>query len=520
MQHLETSEDSAESHSKWPVVAAFVVGVLLLAAATRAAANAPRALAGDDGSRTAAASRIVQLTALLVAATDAESCSHGYVITGDAGFLAPYERALEIEAEEMAKLEVLYARDLERAPMLADVREALASQRAHMSRTVALRQALRAGDAATLIAGFRGRELTDSLRAAIKTIVMDEQSVLSRDRAQVESVSLVGSRALVVSAGSGLLLLALGLGAVIRKRNQANAIPTAAVRNTGDDPPEQGYALDASGVLRDLTARVTLEEQRRQVQKMEALGLVTAGIVQEFSSVLSTIRTNAELLAAEDALHVSDKQEFKEIRWATQRGATMIGQLVSFSRRGLLRRERVDVHAAVSGFMHIIAGILPDNIRLEATAIEGDEAALIDVGAFEQILANLCTNARDAMPDGGTIDIACRASALDARYRASHPWLKPGNYICVSVSDTGVGMDEATAERMFEPFFTTKGAVAGAGLGLTMVYGMMKDHEGMVQVHSKAGSGTVVQLYFPVAGTEVQHLPVVAPNVGDARRAG
>jgi PAS domain S-box-containing protein len=251
-------------------------------------------------------------------------------------------------------------------------------------------------------------------------------------------------------------------------------------------------------VTRDISARQDLEAQLRQSQKMEAVGQLTGGIAHDFNNVLTIIGGNAELLSMAQPDLGGEHDELGEIMRATRRGADMIAQLLSFSRRGMLKRQHVVVGDAIRPFSTMLERLIPATIKLELGPLTSTDLVRLDTGALEQMLANLCTNARDAMPDGGSIRIDCETTWLDAGYHATHPWVVPGPYVNVSVTDTGVGMDEETRLRMFEPFYTTKPAGVGTGLGMAMVYGIMKEHDGMVHVYSEVGRGTVVNLYFPV----------------------
>lgn len=212
------------ARGRWPVAGALVCGVLLLGWATRLASQSSPADAGAEGRSIAAYARITQLAAILVAATDAESCSHGFIVTGDYGFLSPFDRALEVQAEELAQLELQYAGDRERAPLLRDVRDALAAQREHMTRMVALRRSMGEGAAPQLLANFRGRELTDSVRAAVKVLINDEQAALRSVRVRTASAASAGTRAWLIFACAGVMALSLGSFALIRKRRRRKAI--------------------------------------------------------------------------------------------------------------------------------------------------------------------------------------------------------------------------------------------------------------------------------------------------------
>jgi len=261
-------------------------------------------------------------------------------------------------------------------------------------------------------------------------------------------------------------------------------------------------------VVRDITQRRTLENQLRQAQKMEAVGELTGGIAHDFNNILTIIGSNAELISARLSADSAVAEYLADLRSAVRRGADMIAQLLKFSRRGMLERRPMNPSAVIRDFSGMLRRLLPETVSLEIEAAT-DDTVLIDPGAVQQVIVNLCTNARDAMPEGGVLRIACRTAWLDEGYHATHPWVRPGPYVCIDVEDAGAGMDQETQLRVFEPFFTTKPVGTGTGLGMAMVYGIMKEHEGMVQVYSEKGRGTTVKLYFPV---------VSAAAVAEARR--
>jgi len=261
-------------------------------------------------------------------------------------------------------------------------------------------------------------------------------------------------------------------------------------------------------VARDVTARVELERQLRQAQKMEAIGQLTGGIAHDFNNVLQIITANADLLA--DSLAArgeAPSPELTDILTASHRGAQMIAQMMQFSRRSSSERQFVDPSTVLTHITAMLRRILPASVGLELDAVPAGVTLSLDAGALEQIVTNLCTNARDAMPSGGSIRVRCERLALDARAAAFSSSLVPGEYLCVSVADTGVGMTEETLRRVFEPFYTTKESGVGTGLGMAMVYGLMKSHNGAVDVRSKLGEGTDVRLYFPIVAAPLSNDP-------------
>jgi PAS domain S-box-containing protein len=263
-------------------------------------------------------------------------------------------------------------------------------------------------------------------------------------------------------------------------------------------PARTREGLVVTVAIRDISDRRAIEAQLRQAQKMEAVGQLTGGIAHDFNNILTVVLSDAELIAGALPPDAPLRQEIDEIQSAARRGAAMVAQLLRFSRRGMLTLRPLVPATVIENLQGMLRRLLPESVTVTVVAEDRSSAVLADAGALEQVLFNLCTNARDAMPDGGSLRIECTRTLLDAGYHATHPWVAPGEYVCVSVADDGVGMDEHTQQRLFEPFFTTKPPGVGTGLGMAMVYGLMKQHGGMVHVYSEPGHGTVVKLYFPI----------------------
>lgn len=332
-------------------------------------------------------------------------------------------------------------------------------------------------------------------------------------RGRITDAHLPEHSALTSLVPGVMLVEALGGAAAVEvekalQQARVGGRPVAVELRVGDASERKDYELvvvfdERAGsrftvVARDVTARRSLEAQLRQAQKMEAVGQLTGGIAHDFNNILTVIGATAELLAnrlSEDEAATADLEQILE---AKRKGAGMIAQLLSFSRRGMLQRELLAPAAVVRSFGGMLTRLVPETIRIELGELDESQVTRLDPGALEQMLANLVTNARDAMPTGGRISVDCRASFLDSGYHATHPWVTPGHFVCIAVSDTGQGMSESVRQRIFEPFFTTKSTGQGSGLGLAMVYGMMKEHGGMVHVYSELGAGSVVRLYFPV----------------------
>ncbi len=276
------------------------------------------------------------------------------------------------------------------------------------------------------------------------------------------------------------------------------------VRLSGRPLTNQRGELDAYQMLaEDVTERRVLEAQLRQAQKMEAIGQLTGGIAHDFNNVLTVILANADLIASGLPRELTQvRADVEDVQTAARRGSTLIRKLLGFSRRERLEVHPTDLTHLLAELSGVLKRVVPESIEIQLIAGEPDATVLADPGAVEQIVLNLATNARDAMPDGGILRIEVTRTWLDEGYRATHPWVEPGEYVCITCSDTGMGMDASTLERVFEPFFTTKPPGEGTGLGMAMIYGLVKQHGGYVHVYSEVEQGTTVNVYFPAASAE------------------
>lgn len=251
-----------------------------------------------------------------------------------------------------------------------------------------------------------------------------------------------------------------------------------------------------TGFIRDLTSRQRIEEELRQAQKMEAVGQLTGGLAHDFNNLLTVISGNLEML--EGLLHDSRQLELlHEAMEAADDGAKLTGQLLAFGRRQPLKPESIDVGSLVSGFSELLRRSLGEAVELRTSIKGSNHIALVDKTLLQNALLNLALNARDAMPAGGSLTLDISRVSLDRDYAQMYPELLPGDYVLISVTDTGKGMSEEVKARAFEPFFTTKGVGAGTGLGLSMVYGFVKQIGGHIQLYSEEGKGTTIRIYLP-----------------------
>lgn len=247
----------------------------------------------------------------------------------------------------------------------------------------------------------------------------------------------------------------------------------------------------------DITQRLVLEQQFRQAQKMEAVGRLAGGVAHDFNNILGVILGNSELLESSVPSNNPLQKKIGEIIKAVNRASSLTRQLLAFSRQQVLQAKVIDLNTTVKEMEQLLHRLIGEDITMEMTLDPGLGMVKADPGQVEQILMNLAVNSRDAMPKGGRIIIETTNVTLDALYASRHVVTSPGDYIQLTVSDTGTGMDRKTQSHIFEPFFTTKERGKGTGLGLAMVYGIVKQSGGYIWVYSEVGQGTTFKIYFP-----------------------
>jgi len=266
----------------------------------------------------------------------------------------------------------------------------------------------------------------------------------------------------------------------------------------------------AANLAATAIANVRLLEQEReqelklqQSQKMEAIGTLAGGVAHDFNNLLTVILGNTEL--AINKLQVTDpvRQRLEEVDKAGKRAAVLTRQLLAFGRRQQMERRNIKLNDVIAEIMKLLNRIIGADVEVNVRAGPNLSTIFADPAQIEQVVMNLAVNARDAMPEGGRLTIETSNVTLDEAYQRQYPDVQPGNYVELRVSDTGSGMDEATRARIFEPFFTTKEVGKGTGLGLPMVYGIVKQHDGYINVYSEPGYGTAFKIILPVVSSAV-----------------
>lgn len=273
---------------------------------------------------------------------------------------------------------------------------------------------------------------------------------------------------------------------------------------------EKGEVIVYRGFMRDVTNQRKLEQQLLQSQKMEATGKLAGGIAHDFNNILTAIISYGSLLQMALPRDNPARSHVEQILTLADRAANLTQSLLAFSRKQIMNPKPVDMNEIIRRVQKLLSRLIGEDITLETLLTEENVKVMADSGQIEQVLMNLATNARDAMPEGGALILRTDVITMDKEFIRRYGYGTPGTYVRISVSDTGSGMDEATMKRIFDPFFTTKEVGKGTGLGLSIVYGIIKQHNGYINVYSEPGKGTTFRIYLPlyrVRGEAVEEVP-------------
>ncbi len=294
-----------------------------------------------------------------------------------------------------------------------------------------------------------------------------------------------------------------------RVRKDGSKFWASVVLSAVKDPA--GMLIGFAMITRDLTERKNLEEQLQQAKKLEAIGSVAASVAHDFNNLLSVILSYSELLEFDLEEGDPRRADLQEIKTAGVLAGTLTRRLLAFGRQQVIQPEVVDLCSTVSGMRAMLKRLVGVGVELSTIFPDTCGKVLVDPGQIEQVMINLAVNARDAMPDGGTVTIAAEEVALDEAYAREHAGVTAGPHVLITVTDTGTGMDAATQERMFQPFFTTKPLGKGTGLGLATVAGIVKQSGGAVGVSSELAHGTTVKVYLPLIDRNARVGPSAPP---------
>ncbi len=426
-----------------------------------------------------------QLTRLFARMQDAENGQRGYLITGDETYLEPYENALKQLEPQLGELAGLITDNPAQQDSLAKLRPLIDERMAVIASSIEKRKAGDAEGAMAVVQGGRGKVLMDQIRTGVRAMVAEEERLLAERRTSVAATNDELRWAII--AGFALILV-LTVFAIRDARHRL--AETAAAR---DLLAEANAKLHA-----EATSRALAEGQLRHAQKMESLGQLTGGIAHDFNNMLAIIVGSLDLVNRRLRSDPDRAQQgVKNAMEGAQRAAALTARLLAFSRQQALSPSVCEPNKVVAGMSELLRRSLGERIEIETVLAGGLWRTFADSAQIETAILNLAVNARDAMANGGKLTIETENAFLDEAYAAENNEVAPGQYVAICVTDTGSGMDEATIERAFDPFFTTKGVGHGTGLGLSQVFGFVKQSRGHVKIYSELGRGTTVKLYLP-----------------------
>lgn len=448
-----------------------------------------------------------RLGAVLSRLQDAETGQRGYLLTGNPQFLAPYDASIRQIPQDFAALEQLLADNPAQRDRLDRLARIAAQRRDYLRLAIARYQLDRQINAAELLAG---KQSMDQARTLIDEMRSEESGLLRRREATLAGLRTAVGIALACTT---IIVLLLGIYAIRNARRRLRE--AVAVRDE--------LAQSNAQLREEARNRESAEAQLRQVQKMEAVGQLTGGIAHDFNNMLAVVVGSLDMARRRLGMN-SDPRAIQNIDNAmegAQRATQLTSRLLAFSRQQPLEPQTIDANKLVGGMSELLRRTIGDTIRVETVLAGGLWASLADPNQLENAILNLCVNARDAMPDGGMLTIETNNAHLDDLYAASHSEVAAGQYVVVSVTDTGVGMPREVVERAFEPFFTTKGVGRGTGLGLSQVFGFIKQSQGHVKIYSEPGQGTTIKLYLPrhYGVADASHPQLVQDGLADLPRA-
>ena len=278
----------------------------------------------------------------------------------------------------------------------------------------------------------------------------------------------------------------------------------------------RGHSL-MEGIIVDISERKQLEVQLQQSRRMEAVGRLAGGIAHDFNNLLTIIKGYTELALNRAGIRAEMRSDIERIEDAAERATALVRQLLAFSRRQVLQPKNLDLNSIVLGLDKLLRRLMGADIEMKTLVAEDVGTVKADPGQVEQVIMNLVVNARDAMPNGGRLTVETANAELDATYARDHATVRPGRYVMLAVTDTGVGMDAETVAHIFEPFYTTKGSASGTGLGLATVYGIVKQSGGYIWVYSEPGKGSSFKVYLPRVD-ELAEAPQTARKQTRARK--
>jgi signal transduction histidine kinase/ActR/RegA family two-component response regulator len=439
-----------------------------------------------------------QLTQVRVLVQGAETGQRGYIITGRDSYLTPYDNAVAKLPPTLDEMQKLVGDDSPQQEALAGLRLVIRDKLEELRTTI---DDIKAGnrDAAMAMVnsdtGFRLMQQINQRLAAMQT--EEDQLLLARQTTAARSATLL-------QAGVAVAFLLICLLGVLVARFTRQSFGALAI--TRDQ-----LLTSNTRLLDQIKQREDIEGQLRQSQKMQAIGQLTGGIAHDFNNMLGVIIGCHDLMARRISKGDFGIQRFLDAATnATERAAVLTRRLLAFARQQPLAPQPIDANKMIGSMSDLLHSTLGEQIQIETVTAGGLWMTHADMQQLESAIINIAINARDAMADGGKLTIETANAYLDQSYCRQNPEAEPGQYVLVALSDTGSGMPPEIAARVFDPFFTTKPVGKGTGLGMSQVYGFVKQSRGHIKIYTELGAGTTVKLYLPRLVGEVKDVPRAA----------
>jgi signal transduction histidine kinase/ActR/RegA family two-component response regulator len=478
-QGVAPAERKRRDYSLPAIVAGFLLLVVALLATTSFNARQQQAFALV--SHTLEVENAISL--VMARLVDAETGERGYLLTRRAEFLQPYREAVGHFAGDFARLRGLVVDNprqratAERLGAVANAREALLQ---------AALERFRRGETLEPEHFLRGRAMMDEIRRLGGAMKAEEERLLAQRTDDAERNRLYLLATLLVT---GIFAIALGLFAFVSMRRRlAEALAS-----------QRALAAANFRLHEEAQSRSAAEGQIRQMQKIESIGQLTGGIAHDFNNMLAIVIGSLDLARQrlESGATAKVASGIDSALEGARRAAELTSRLLAFSRQQPLSPQPLDVNKLVGGMSEMLRRAIGEQMQVETVLAGGLWRTFADPNQLENAIVNLCVNARDAMPQGGKVTLETANSHLDDDYAAAHADVAPGQYVSICLTDTGTGMPAQVVERAFDPFFTTKGPGQGTGLGLSQVFGFVKQSRGHLKIYSEVGHGTTLKIYLP-----------------------
>jgi signal transduction histidine kinase/ActR/RegA family two-component response regulator len=449
-----------------------------------------------------------QVAQVLALVQRVESGQRGYLLTGRDLYLTPYETAVQAIPRALSELDRLVADNPAQQDAVRRLRQFTADKLLEVRTTVELRRAGSADKALEIVNSDSGQNLMSEIRTLVGVMEREENGLLQQRQATEHIYGLL------LESGAALAFVLICASAVF------GAMLTR--RSFGEINRTHGQLVQSNDeLLKQISRREAAESQLRQAQKMEAIGQLSGGIAHDFNNMLGVISGSLELIKRRvTAGDFSLERYLTAALEATKRSAALTQRLLAFARRQPLVPQPLDANRMIATMSDLLRSTLGEQIKIETVNAGGLWTTKADAHQLENAILNVAINARDAMPAGGHLTIETANAYLDEAYARDNVDVEPGQYVMVAITDTGTGMSAETIARVFDPFFTTKPAGTGTGLGLSQVFGFVKQSRGHIKIYSELGAGTTIKIYLPrfIGDAAAATPPTAAPaHTGNAR---